>query len=628
MKGSQDDNDVLPEAILYFYPRDDQRRKQKLLDCGEIVGMVQYFQHDLFQSIPKILYFQETLVVHEHYGRHSGFLSLPSDRYTTEEAQIFLKHILDLFNMLYGTWNHVQSTYGKDNKMQEFLNQALTPIVDYVCHQNRSILHLFSTVEYTPLKNGNQRILLESKHCLDYLKSKYGLQDGFIGYDNKILYSTWNSDINYYLQIIFQLKKQLPKNLIHIPWESEFKLKNGVSLFRIYIRQSTNIISFQNTTTDNKISNITNSKLSTQPINIFNNLSSPTNNSLSLINRCNRTPSSIDKKRLGLLILTDHSGSSEETGFETDTMDELSSPSAIDTRSISSESMNENFNQINISNSNDNSNCCFLSTWQEESLTDEQKLENLRSRSSTISNDMEKTVKIEHINNSIETVDRIHIVQVDTHDNNNNNDDDDDDDDQAGSFQVLSRRTSYDRTTTVTSIPELNISDFHKSDHHELRVNWTNIADTNTEYEQDELVLYVQQNSRMIFAGVIQQSLLNDEYLKKLWNLMLSQMANMETEIQAISTPNEPIKLTTDVKFQFIENTHLAEFERISDGNRQYRKMPTEESTYMALFAQSEFKRNSECKILGLSRGNHLISVDRCLPDRMNYSCRRFQETY
>ncbi|CAF5155096.1 unnamed protein product, partial [Rotaria sp. Silwood1] len=194
-----------------------------------------------------------------------------------------------------------------------------------------------------------------------YLKSKYGLQDGFIGYDNKILYSTWNSDINYYLQIIFQLKKQLPKNLIYIPWESEFKLKNGVSLFRIYIRQSTNIISFQNTTTDNKISNITNSKLSTQPINIFNNLSSPTNNSLSLINRCNRTPSSIDKKRLGLLILTDHSGSSEETGFETDTMDELSSPSAIDTRSISSESMNENFNQINISNSNDNSNCCFLS---------------------------------------------------------------------------------------------------------------------------------------------------------------------------------------------------------------------------------------------------------------------------
>ncbi|CAF5025090.1 unnamed protein product, partial [Rotaria sp. Silwood1] len=429
-----------------------------------------------------------------------------------------------------------------------------------------------------------------SKHCLDYLKSKYGLQDGFIGYDNKILYSTWNSDINYYLQIIFQLKKQLPVN--------------------------------------NKISNITNSKLSTQPINIFNNLSSPSNNSLSLINRCNRTPSSIDKKRLGLLILTDHSGSSEETGFETDTMDELSSPSAIDTRSISSESMNENFNQINIPNSNDNSNCCFLSTWQEESLTDEQKLENLRSRSSTISNDMEKTVKIEHINNSIETVDRIHIVQVDTHDNNNNNDDDDDDDDQAGSFQVLSRRTSYDRTTTVTSIPELNISDFHKSDHHELRVNWTNIADTNTEYEQDELVLYVQQNSRMIFAGVIQQSLLNDEYLKKLWNLMLSQMANMETEIQAISTPNEPIKLTTDVKFQFIENTHLAEFERISDGNRQYRKMPTEESTYMALFAQSEFKRNSECKILGLSRGNHLISVDRCLPDRMNYSCRRFQETY
>ncbi|CAF4694000.1 unnamed protein product, partial [Rotaria sp. Silwood2] len=182
----------------------------KLLDCGEIVGIVQYFQHDLFQSIPKTLYFQKTIVAHEHYGRHSAFLSLPHDRYTPEEGQIHLKHILDLFSMLYGTWNHVQSIYGKDNKMGEFLNQALTPIVDYVCNQNRSISHLFSTVEYTALKNGNQRVLLESKHCLDYLKSKYGLKDGLIGYDNKVLYSTWDSDTTFYLQLMFQLRKQLP----------------------------------------------------------------------------------------------------------------------------------------------------------------------------------------------------------------------------------------------------------------------------------------------------------------------------------------------------------------------------------------------------------------------------------
>jgi hypothetical protein len=36
--------------------------------------------------------------------------------------------------------------------MNEFLNQALTPIVNYVCNQTRSIPYLFSTIEYTPLK--------------------------------------------------------------------------------------------------------------------------------------------------------------------------------------------------------------------------------------------------------------------------------------------------------------------------------------------------------------------------------------------------------------------------------------------------------------------------------------------
>jgi hypothetical protein len=28
MKGAKEDNDVLPEAILYFYPTDDQAKKQ------------------------------------------------------------------------------------------------------------------------------------------------------------------------------------------------------------------------------------------------------------------------------------------------------------------------------------------------------------------------------------------------------------------------------------------------------------------------------------------------------------------------------------------------------------------------------------------------------------------------
>ncbi|CAF3463294.1 unnamed protein product [Rotaria socialis] len=663
MQGSKDDNDVLPEAILYFYPRDDQIKKQKLLECGEIVGIVQYFQHDLFQSIAKTFHFQKALVVHEHYGRHSSFLSVSNGSCTKEEAQIHLKHIMDLFNMLYGTWNHIYSIYGKDNKINEFLNQALTPLVNYALNRTPSISHLFSTVQYTQLKTGNQRIMLESKHWLDYLKSKYGLKDGLIGYNNKVLYSTWDADTTFYFQLMFQLRKQLAKNLIHFPWESEFQLKNGVSLFRLYIRRSPDSIPTQNsidqtvkttTTTHATSSNSTKPRLVAQPIGILKDFSLPSDDSTpsSLQSRFNSfdfSPSFVHKKRLGMLFSRDQSGSSEETGFETDTMDELSSSSAADTRSVSSESTSENYNQLDAQNLNEDAHDSSSCVSPEKPLTDEDKIRQMRSqsrsRSSTMSNEMEKTIKLDRNNSLTDSFDHIEIVPVDTNENNDNNDDhngdggggggddddDDDDDGPIGNFQLI-RHSSFvssrDRAETVISNPDLHISELLKSDRNEIRVSWKNISDKNTENERDELVLYVQNNSQMVFGCVIEQKLLTDDYLKELWALMLSQMAHIEAEIQATSTPSETIKQTNDTKFDFIENTHLVEYERVSDSTRQYRKIPSEHSAQMALFARTEFKRNPECKVVGLSRGNLLIGVDRCIPNRTTYSCRRFQENF
>lgn len=87
--------------------------------------MVQYFQHDLFRAIPQTFYFDKGLVVHKHFGRHSGvsmllltkdnlirtfqFFFAPHDLYVEEEAQMHLKNIMNVFNMLYGTWNHVHT---------------------------------------------------------------------------------------------------------------------------------------------------------------------------------------------------------------------------------------------------------------------------------------------------------------------------------------------------------------------------------------------------------------------------------------------------------------------------------------------------------------------------------------
>ncbi|CAF3925435.1 unnamed protein product [Adineta steineri] len=614
MQGSTDDNDVLPEAIIYFYPTDPQLKDLKILDCGEIVGVVQYFQHDLFRSIPKTLYFQKTFVVHDYHGRHSGFLCAPHDYYTEEEAVIHLKYIMDLFNMLYGTWNHVNSTYGQDRKINEFLNRALTPIVHYVLNHRRSIPYLFSVIEYAPLKKGNQRVLLECKHCLNYLRSAYGIKDGLIGYDKKILYSSYDFDTTFYLQLLFQITKDLPEDLICIPWDSEFKLKNGVSLFRIYTRRKSSSTSTHNvidtsptTNTTTPTANITTTKMTTSPINIFNSLSFMSDDSSSLrsqfSNNSELSPSLTDRRRIGVLGLAYQSCSSEETGFDTDTMDDSSSASAAEERSSVLSSITSNSDKITAEKQS-----------YEESLTDEQKLENLRSRASTLSNDMEKTIEIEFLNSPDDLIDRIHLTEIDAFESS--------DDDDIENFKVIHR------TTTVTSAPEvIKLPEIFKSDRQEVKVSWSNIPDKNNENERDELVLYVQRNSRMVFAGVMEQSSLSDEYLKTLWNLMLSQMANMETEVQVISTTNEMIKLSTDVKYQFNENTHSADFERVYDGPRVYRKFPAEDSSFMGLYARTELNRHPDRKVIGLSRGSHLISADRRLPDRTIYLSRRFQES-
>lgn len=118
---------------------------------------------------------------------------------------------------------------------------------------------------------------------------------------------------------------------------------------------------------------------------------------------------------------------------------------------------------------------------------------------------MEKTIEIERFN---EPIDQITITQIDLVENS--------DDESLEQFEVI-HRTSSERTSTVTSSsPSVNIPEFHKNDRHEIRVSWTNIPDKNNEHERDELVLYVQRNSRMVFAGVIEYSVLTDEYLKKL----------------------------------------------------------------------------------------------------------------
>jgi len=80
-------------------------------------------------------------------------------------------------------------------------------------------------------------------------------------------------------------------------------------------------------------------------MNIFDDLVSGSEDSSSLRSRFSfdSSPSYNERRRCGILLLTDPSGSSEGSGFDTDTMDEISSFN--DKISLSSESIDESLHK-------------------------------------------------------------------------------------------------------------------------------------------------------------------------------------------------------------------------------------------------------------------------------------------
>lgn len=72
------------------------------------------------------------------------------------------------------------------------------------------------------------------------------------------------------------------------------------------------------------------------------------------------------------------------------------------------------------------------------------------------------------------------------------------------------------RQRTTTNHFELNDTEKSGSDHHENSIKWGFVPEKNDENERDELILYVQRNSRMLFAGIFEKHLITDAFLQKL----------------------------------------------------------------------------------------------------------------
>jgi hypothetical protein len=123
--------------------------------------------------------------------------------------------------------------------------------------------------------------------------------------------------------------------------------------------------------------------------------------------------------------------------------------------------------------------------------------------------------------NSNANIDNVIIVQMQY-------DEDDDDidscdgccEENAICLPPVSLHTNFQRTTrrsTITNHNDIYDNENNNSnDHHEGHIKWGDIPEKNDEIERDELVLYVQRNARMLFAGIIDKNLLTEEYLQKL----------------------------------------------------------------------------------------------------------------
>lgn len=131
-----------------------------------------------------------------------------------------------------------------------------------------------------------------------------------------------------------------------------------------------------------------------------------------------------------------------------------------------------------------------------------------RSRSSTGSDDhiFNQTIRVEGRLSIDDSPARLHFVHVDSFDTSEDEE----------SFHVAYRGSTHhtrERSQTVTSDEDADETEYI---HNEVQVSWTNIPDKNTEVERDQFILYVQRHSKMIFIGIVERSLLNDDYLNKL----------------------------------------------------------------------------------------------------------------
>jgi hypothetical protein len=114
---------------------------------------------------------------------------------------------------------------------------------------------------------------------------------------------------------------------------------------------------------------------------------------------------------------------------------------------------------------------------------------------------MAKTIELIRMT-SLNDDDRIQITSIDVFDF-------DDDIDQSATSDLTE---CFHRQTSPMNSPTNSLTNIRTN----IQINWTDIPEINNEQQRHDYIVYIQRNSRMIFAGIIDETRLNDEYLKEI----------------------------------------------------------------------------------------------------------------
>ena len=188
MREAGDENDALPQAILYVYPT-SERGKAEVDRNSSRRSFVEFLFPSVRQSMRRPdhadpFFPRFNVVLHcndvdlRENEDHSSllrstqrgknvetvfllrltsfcqFLSVPMDDWPMAKLTRHFQTLIDVFHLFCGTWNRIASLHSNETNDQifDYLSRVFPPIIEQILDDHRTATSLFTVVDYVPLK--------------------------------------------------------------------------------------------------------------------------------------------------------------------------------------------------------------------------------------------------------------------------------------------------------------------------------------------------------------------------------------------------------------------------------------------------------------------------------------------